>query len=344
MTPPESQGSVIWTILLIGLVFCLADVAYILHYVDAQQQESGGGGMGGDMGGQSGVVMSKTNSNGGAVSRLQAVKEAVFPPKKAANPIDSASGISMAEYKSMDKQLFQHDKEVNNQLNEELKQLQEQMKIPSVPLTDEEWATIKVEKKHFLDMFKAAKIKVTDLDAQTLRDLPTWKEVSDLYGDEPRIYGLDQCEVFQKHSDPAEHFVSTAGTFNSGTNLMAELLIANCHMEERMKKYGAANRGVRWQVPWGKHTPPGDEEFRLTHKTLKDANVDASNILPSVTIRDPYVWMNRYVLTRWCSVSSCRVPSASWSMLLCSCILLLFYPTLLLSFIGHSFHFAFLCS
>jgi len=44
------------------------------------------------------------------------------------------------------------------------------------------------------------------------------------------------------------------------------------------------------------HTPPGDEAFRLTHKTLKDADVDATNILPAVTIRDPYVWMNRYVV------------------------------------------------
>jgi hypothetical protein len=72
---------------------------------------------------------------------------------------------------------------------------------------------------------------------------------------------------------------------------MAELLIANCHMPARMKKYGSINRGVRWQVPWGKHTPPGDEEYRQTHKTDKDKNIDASNILPAVTIRDPVVWL-----------------------------------------------------
>ena len=44
-------------------------------------------------------------------------------------------------------------------------------------------------------------------------------------------------------------------------------------------------------VPWGKHTPPGDNEYRLQHKSLKDGNVDANMILPAVTVRDPYYWM-----------------------------------------------------
>ena len=41
----------------------------------------------------------------------------------------------------------------------------------------------------------------------------------------------------------------------------------------------------------GKHTPPGDEAFRQSHKTKKDGNIDANNILPAVTIRDPLVWL-----------------------------------------------------
>jgi hypothetical protein len=131
-----------------------------------------------------------------------------------------------------------------------------------------------------------------DIDEETIRKLPTWTEVTTLYGDHPRIYGLDQCKVFQSMSDPAEHFVGVAGTFNSGTNLMAELLIHNCEMKARMKKYGRENKGIRWQVPWGKHSPAGDDYFRQTHKTKKDGNVDANNILPAVTIRDPYVWMH----------------------------------------------------
>lgn len=37
----------------------------------------------------------------------------------------------------------------------------------------------------------------------------------------------------------------------------------------------------------GKHTPPGDDEFRRNHKTYHDADIGADQILPAVTIRDP---------------------------------------------------------
>ena len=45
------------------------------------------------------------------------------------------------------------------------------------------------------------------------------------------------------------------------------------------------------KVPWGKHSPAGDKEFREKHKTLKDKDVDALEIMPMVTIRDPLVWL-----------------------------------------------------
>lgn len=44
-------------------------------------------------------------------------------------------------------------------------------------------------------------------------------------------------------------------------------------------------------MPWGKHTPPGNDEYRLEHKSLKDKDVDANMIIPAVTVRDPYYWM-----------------------------------------------------
>jgi hypothetical protein len=107
------------------------------------------------------------------------------------------------------------------------------------------------DKKQILDLLSRAGINVDpEEDRDLIQELPTWSEVVGLYGPKPVIYGLEECDRFQQRSDPADHFVSTAGTFNSGTNLMAELLIANCHMQARMEKYGAKNRGVRWQVPW----------------------------------------------------------------------------------------------
>jgi hypothetical protein len=72
-------------------------------------------------------------------------------------------------------------------------------------------------RKEILDLISEARVKI-DLvnDADMVRELPTWEEVTSLYGKEPVIYGLDQCEVFRQSSDPADHFVSTAGTFNTG--------------------------------------------------------------------------------------------------------------------------------
>jgi len=160
------------------------------------------------------------------------------------------------------------------------------------------------EKEPIIKLIQNAKVPFDPLvDIDLLQDLPTWSEITGMYGEKPVIHGLDMCEPFRTHSDPADHFVSTAGTFNSGTNLMAELLIANCHMPARMKKYGAINRGIRWQVPWGKHTPPGDNEYRQSHKTDKDRNIDANDIIPAVTIRDPLVWLQsmcrHHYAARW---------------------------------------------
>ncbi|KAL3917630.1 MAG: hypothetical protein SGARI_007661, partial [Bacillariaceae sp.] len=91
-------------------------------------------------------------------------------------------------------------------------------------------------------------------DLDLLEELPDYEDVVKMYGAEPVLYGLNEenCKRFQEHSDLGEHMVGVAGTFNSGTNLMAELLIHNCVMPERMKKYGKTNKGIRWQVPWGK--------------------------------------------------------------------------------------------
>ena len=147
------------------------------------------------------------------------------------------------------------------------------------------------DENHILKLL--AEAGITNLDQSVLAKLPAWSDVTALYGPAPVIAGLekDSCRAFQQSGDAGDHFIATAGTFNTGTNLMAELLIANCHMPERMKKYGAKNRGVRWQVLWGKHTPVGDESFRQGHRTYNDTSLTANNIFPVVTVRDPFKWM-----------------------------------------------------
>ena len=243
-------GSVLWTVLVIGLVFCIFDVFYIMGFVDRQhelfhlsgkimhpelrwKQPKGDGigdGANGIGGGQHKRPISIANEDGtGATS-----------DKLAAG---AAAALDNRERPSSLQELI-HDKQ------------------------------------HLIDLLTHAKVDgfspdtmITSLSSLTesqislIQDLPTWSEVVDLYYSngsggssgnvgntsaeaKPIIYGLELCEPFQTHSPKWDHFVSTAGTFNTGTNFMAELLIANCHMQDRMDHYGAKNRGVRWQVPW----------------------------------------------------------------------------------------------
>lgn len=153
---------------------------------------------------------------------------------------------------------------------------------------------------------------VGDVDPETAERLPSAEQVADLYGREPVVLGLESCGRFQAYGgDAAEHFVSTAGTFNTGTNLMAELLIANCVMPARMKKY--KTKGVRWQVLWGKHTPVDNEEFRQSHRTYEDLTVTANNMFPAVTVRDPFKWMQS-VCTYILNMASCFKCVCVWDV------------------------------
>mmetsp|Transcript_17928 Transcript_17928/g.36916 ORF Transcript_17928/g.36916 Transcript_17928/m.36916 type:complete len:403 (+) Transcript_17928:57-1265(+) len=154
-------------------------------------------------------------------------------------------------------------------------------------------------------------------DADLVEELPTWADVVEMYGPEPVIHGLNEgnCERFQAQTDRGDHYIGTAGAFNSGTNLLSDLLVFNCVMPERMKKHGSLARGIRWQVPWGKHSPAGDKEFREKHKTVKDKGVDAEEIMPLVTIRDPLVWLKsmcRHKYTaRWLGFQELDCPNFS---------------------------------
>lgn len=176
-------------------------------------------------------------------------------------------------------------------LHHDQQQLSEKKKTV---LSDANITALLKAKGPILDLIREADISFDPVeDADLLEELPDWDDVVRMYGDKPVLYGINEgnCERFRQHSDPGDHLLGVAGTFNSGTNLMAELLIHNCMMPERMKKHGHKQVGIRWQVPWGKHTPPGDEKYRNEHKSKKDKDVDAAEIMPAVTIRDPLIWL-----------------------------------------------------
>lgn len=125
---------------------------------------------------------------------------------------------------------------------------------------------------------------IEDLDQESFERLPTWSQVVELYGESPRIVGLETCQSFRESVDPNNAFPAPAGAFNSGTNLLSTLLRKNCHLPNLREEF--ADEGARKQVNWGKHQPP---RVRLEHKLIESIN--NTDILPVVSIRDPYSWM-----------------------------------------------------
>lgn len=78
----------------------------------------------------------------------------------------------------------------------------------------------------------------------------------------------------------------------------------NCVIPERFNKWGPngskEDYGIRWQCPWGKHTPA---MFKYNHSAPKNENVTKDDCLPVVTVRNPFDWMS----------SMCRLPyTAKW--------------------------------
>jgi hypothetical protein len=158
-------------------------------------------------------------------------------------------------------------------------------------LVGEKTVSVPQGKERLLRMLAEAGV-VYNISQEFLRQLPTWEQVVDLYGDSPKIIGLETCSKFRDNIDPTEALIGPAGPFNSGTNLLAELLWSNCILPKRFQKYNHA--GLKWQVNWGKHHPP---RFRLQHSI--DKSINNTNIMPVIAVRDPYSWMQSMCRERY---------------------------------------------
>ena len=117
--------------------------------------------------------------------------------------------------------------------------------------------------------------------------LPTWQQVIARFGREPRIIGLDTCEAYNRAIPRGRRMLAAAGTFNTGTNLLAQLLQHNCIIDDRKES-------MQWQVNWGKHQSP---KFRLNHSV--HSNLVNAEMMPVVMVRDPYNWMQSMCKTRY---------------------------------------------
>ena len=126
------------------------------------------------------------------------------------------------------------------------------------------------------------------LDYDTLRILPTWTDIVGLYGQEPKIYGLETCQNYRDTVPWELRSLGPAGTFNTGTNLLSTLVASNCQMDPPPGKRIAR---FLWQSPWGKHIP---SQFVHNHTHTPKLGMKVSkynNTLAVVTTRDPLTWI-----------------------------------------------------
>eukprot|EP00529_Nitzschia_sp_RCC80_P020478 CAMPEP_0113467018 /NCGR_PEP_ID=MMETSP0014_2-20120614/14589_1 /TAXON_ID=2857 /ORGANISM="Nitzschia sp." /LENGTH=382 /DNA_ID=CAMNT_0000359295 /DNA_START=427 /DNA_END=1575 /DNA_ORIENTATION=+ /assembly_acc=CAM_ASM_000159 len=125
------------------------------------------------------------------------------------------------------------------------------------------------------------------MDVEVIASLPKWNDVTQMYGgnDGPVIIGLERCEEYRRKTPVHDAYIGTAGMFNTGTNPFAMYLEKNCEMPHNTKD---RTRGMHWQVPWGKHIL-ASMKWNTTGKHAK--NVNKTNVLPVVLVRDPYSWM-----------------------------------------------------
>jgi len=152
-----------------------------------------------------------------------------------------------------------------------------------------------------IDYFRRAGV---ELDNDSIESLPTWSQIESIIGKKPVFRGLDTCEKFRQTVPPLGRMLGSAGMFNSGTNLVTRLMKENCVIPERFNKYAPdgskEDYGIRWQCPWGKHTPAN---FKNNHTAPKNEEIIKDHCLPIVTVRNPFDWM----------VSMCNIPyTARW--------------------------------
>lgn len=168
-------------------------------------------------------------------------------------------------------------------------------------------------KEEILSILKKSGVEITN---DLIERMPTLHNFTSMYGSSIKIIGLDTCKDFQNNISPLQSFVSPAGVYNTGTNLIYQLMKEHCVIQERVDAYDKLHQseerskteknnndepsGVRIGIfddaPWGKHSPVSwrdDESYRPDEFKINQVfrNIQSKNVFPIVMIKDPYSWM-----------------------------------------------------
>ena len=224
----QLANSTVWVILVIGLVFCLCDVVYIIHRLDEKTESyrirSGAGVVT-----KSSLTISTTTGNTAHTLGKKHLKNKIGSFKN-----DPKSAEYQPWIQSNHKpKLTKGDGGVG----------EDGSGVAHQQLTPSQTKEMLDAKSEVVRLINAAGIPFDPFndkdDLDLLVELPYWSNITSMYGSKPIIYGLDEgyCQQFQAQSDPGDHLIGVAGTFNSGTNLLGtlSLLVGKCDIATTMK-------------------------------------------------------------------------------------------------------------
>ena len=134
------------------------------------------------------------------------------------------------------------------------------------------------EHQHFVDynldqaytLSRLRKLGITISDPDIRKRLPPWWMIQQQYGNESRILGLERCQQYRQSTPQV--LLGPAGLFNSGTNLISQLMQNNCMLQNTPHHFA-------FQAPWGKHTP-ADYRGRFTIPHPHYQAMDMNAVLP----------------------------------------------------------------
>jgi len=100
----------------------------------------------------------------------------------------------------------------------------------------------------------------------------------------PKQHSLQSaCAAWKSSASRHTRVLGIAGLFNTGTNLLYQLLQQNCKFPRDSQ--------IHWQVPWGKHNPVSFRG-RLVANTEEAASVKQhKEVLPILIVKDPLRWV-----------------------------------------------------
>lgn len=151
-------------------------------------------------------------------------------------------------------------------------------------------------KEKYLRILQQAGLPPHLVNPDLCRQLPTEQQVSQLYGNEPIVHGLDTCEKYRAHLKSANNetvapMVRVTGLFNTGTNALHMALHVNLNEGKKREITDPDEIEMLYGVPWFKHFPL---EAR-TNWAQGQSPTTVDRILTIVLVRDPYRWMQSMV-------------------------------------------------